>query len=105
METDELFINAIHSVLEGALCAYVLKEQFRTLRLEFGANETYRELLDEECSTLKSWMAKVEGAMKETLEFMDKLQVDLDAALASKLGLENRAKSTEDQVALLQCRF
>lgn len=31
IEMDELFINAIHSELEGAPCAYVVKERFRTL--------------------------------------------------------------------------
>lgn len=46
--------------------------------------------------------AEVEGTMKETLESMDKLQADLDATLPSKLSLKNRAKSVDDQVALLQ---
>lgn len=46
-------------------------------------------------------MTKVENTMKETLESVDKLRVDLDEAIASKLSLKNQAKSTEDQVALL----
>lgn len=40
--------------------------------------------------------------MKETLESVDKLQIDLDQANTSKLALENRAKAAEDQVAMLQ---
>lgn len=40
--------------------------------------------------------------MKETLELVDKLQVDLGEANASKLALENRTKSAKDQVAMLQ---
>lgn len=39
--------------------------------------------------------------MKETLELVDKLQVDLNMALASNLDLENRTISAENQVALL----
>lgn len=40
--------------------------------------------------------------MKETLESVDKLQVDLDEANATKATLEGRATTTEDQVANLQ---
>lgn len=40
--------------------------------------------------------------MKVILESVVKLQADLDVAHASNLGLESRAKFTEDQVALLQ---
>lgn len=39
--------------------------------------------------------------MKEMLEFMDELQVDLDEANAAKANLEDRAKAIEDQVAKL----
>lgn len=102
IEMDKLFINAIHSALKGALCAYVIKEHFRTFRQKFGANKTHRELLVEECSNLKTRVVEVEGVMKETLDSVDKLQVDLDAAHASNLGLKSRAKSAKDQVALLQ---
>lgn len=49
-----------------------------------------RRLLVEECSRLKAQVAEVEGTMKETLESMDKLQADLDEAIASKLGLRIR---------------
>lgn len=45
---------------------------------------------------------EMERTIKETLEFVDKLKVDLDQANASKLVLENRAKTTKDQVAMLQ---
>lgn len=68
---------------------------------ELSANEMHRKLLAEECSSLKTRFAKVEGTMKETLELVDKFQIDLDAALASNLGLESRAKSAEDEVVLL----
>lgn len=55
-----------------------------------------------EYSRLKVRVAEVESTMKETLEFVDKLRVDLDEAIALKEGLENWAKSGEDQVTLLQ---
>lgn len=77
----------------------------RTLRQKFGVNEMHKELLVEECLTLKTRMAEVEGTMKDTLESLDKFQVDLDAALASRLGLENQAKSAKDQVAYCNTKF
>lgn len=40
--------------------------------------------------------------MKETLESIDKLQVDLDEANAAKVTIEARVKTVEDQVANLQ---
>lgn len=43
--------------------------------------------------------------MKENLESVDKFQADLDEANTSKLALENRAKTTEDQVAILQWKI
>lgn len=104
IETDERYINAINFALEGALCAYVVKV-VRTLRQKFGVNEMHKELLVEECLTLKTRMAEVEGTMKDTLESLDKFQVDLDAALASRLGLENQAKSAKDQVAYCNTKF
>lgn len=100
LETDELFDNTMHFTLEGDLCTYVAKEYPKALRREFGANKTDRKLLDEECSTLKARVNEVKVTIKETLELVDKLRVDLDEANASKLGLEDRVKSTEDQVAL-----
>lgn len=39
--------------------------------------------------------------MKEMLEFVDKLQADLDQVNTSKLALKNQVKAAEDQVALL----
>lgn len=54
-----------------------------------------------ECSRLKARVDEVESTMKETLESMDKLQAELSEANASKLFLKNRAKTIEDQVALL----
>lgn len=71
------------------------KEHLRALRQEFAANETRRELLAEEYSSLKIRVAKVEGTMKESLESVDKFQADLDTALASNLGLESQTKSAE----------
>lgn len=102
IEMDELFVNTIHSALEGALCAYVVKECLRALKREFGINEKHKELLAKECSNLKARVTEIDSAMKEILESVDKFQVDLNAALASNLGLENRAESAENQVALLQ---
>lgn len=42
--------------------------------------------------------------MKETLEFVDKLQVNLDKSNAVKTIVEARAKTAEDQVIDLQWR-
>lgn len=42
--------------------------------------------------------------MKETLEWIEKLQTDLDEANTTKATLENQFKTTEDQVANLQCQ-
>lgn len=39
--------------------------------------------------------------MKETMEFVNKLQAKLSEANASKLTFESREKAGEDQVALL----
>lgn len=78
------------------------KERFKVLGWKFGANKMHKRLLTEECSSLKTQVGKVEGTIKETLEFMEKLQADLDTALASNLGLKGQTKSFEDQVALLQ---
>lgn len=66
------------------------------MRREFGVNEMVKE-----SSRLKTQVNEVEGIMKETLELVDKFQADLDEANASKLVLENRERSAEDQVALL----
>lgn len=51
---------------------------------------------------LKTWVDEVEGTMKETLESVDKLQADLSDANASNLVLENRAKTVENQMVILQ---
>lgn len=51
---------------------------------------------------MKTQVEKVENTMKEKLESVDKLQVDLDEANASKLAYKNWAKAAEDQVAILQ---
>lgn len=40
--------------------------------------------------------------MKETLQSIDNLQVDMDVANAAKVNLEGRVKAPEDQVAELQ---
>lgn len=47
-------------------------------------------------------MTEVENTIKETLESVDKLQANLDEANTSKVALENRAKTVEDQVVILQ---
>lgn len=77
------------------------KERNKALRWKFRAQETDKGLLQEECSRLKARVNEVEGAMKETLEFVNKLQVDLEQANTSKSILRNRAKTVEDQVAML----
>lgn len=86
----------MHFALEGALCAYMAKEHYKTLRQEFSTKETNRRLLAEACSRLKAQVNEVEGIMKETLESMDKLQAELNEANASKLVLENQAETAED---------
>lgn len=42
--------------------------------------------------------------MKETLDSIDKLQVDLDEANVAMLALENRATIAKDQVTILECK-
>lgn len=66
VETDELFVNTIHSALKGALCTYMAKERFKALRREFGVNKTDRGLLAGECPRLKARVVAVEGTIKET---------------------------------------
>lgn len=51
---------------------------------------------------IEGQVTEIEGTIKETLESVDKLQADLNGALASNQCLKHRAKSTEDQVVLLQ---
>lgn len=102
VESEDLYDNIMHSTIESALYAYMVKKYNKALRQEYRVQETDKTLLREECSMLKARVNKVEGTMKEILESMDKLQMDLNEANASKLGLENRAESTEDQMAILQ---
>lgn len=104
IEIDDLYDNIIHFRMESALCAYMAKERNKTLRREFGAQEMDKNLLQEECSRLKARVEEVETTIKEILEFVDKLQVDLNEANTSKLTLEVRAKTAEDQVPILQCQ-
>lgn len=59
----------MHSAMENALYAYMDK----AWRCEFGAQETDRNLLQEEYLSLKARVEEVENIMKETLEFVDKL--------------------------------
>lgn len=103
VETDNLYDNIIHSAMESALYPYMAKERNKTLRQEFEAQEKNKNLLQEECLRLKARVEEVETTVKETLEFVDKLQANLDEANISKLAFEDRAKNTEDQVAILQC--
>lgn len=50
---------------------------------------------------IEGQVTEIEGTIKETLESVDKLQADLNGALASNRGLKHREKSPEDQVVLL----
>lgn len=83
----------MHSALQSVLCTYMAKERNKVLRQEFGAQETNKKLLAKEYSRLKIWVDEVKVTMKETLEFMDKLQAELNEANASNLILENWAKT------------
>lgn len=87
--------------MDSALCAYIAKERDKALRRDFGVQEIDRNLLQEECSRMKTQVEEVETIMKETLEFIDKLQVDLVKANNSKFILKNRAKMAEEQLAML----
>lgn len=60
-----------------------------------------KNLLQDECSRLKARVTEVENTIKEIIESIDKLQIDLDAANAVKETLENRSKIAENQVANL----
>lgn len=71
------------------------------MRREFRAQETDKNLLQEECSRLKALVFEVENTIKEILESVDKLQADLDESNNSKFTFENWAKSVEDQMAIL----
>lgn len=82
VEMNELYDNFIHSTMENALSAYLAKEQNKVLRREFGAQETDKNLLQDECSRLKARVTKIENAAKAILE--------------------GRAKTAKDQVADLQ---
>lgn len=54
VEIDDLYDNIIHFVMEGALCAYMAKEQNKALRREFEAQEMDKNLIQKECSRLKA---------------------------------------------------
>lgn len=60
-----------------------------------------KNLLQDECSRLKARVTEVENTIKEIIESIDKLQIDLNAANAVKETLENRSKIAENQVANL----
>lgn len=60
-----------------------------------------KNLLQDECSRLKARVTEVENTIKEIIESIDKLQIDLDAANAVKETLENRSKIAKNQVANL----
>lgn len=83
VENDELFDNIMHFALESALYAYMAKERNKFLKWEFGAQEIDRRLLAEEYSRLKTQVDEMEGMMKETMESVDKIQVDRGEADAS----------------------
>lgn len=84
------------------LSVYPAKERDKAFRREFGALKGERNLLLEKGQLLKARVKEVEGTMKETLEFMDKFQSDLDEANATKVALKTEAKAMKDQVAELQ---
>lgn len=73
VKTDDLYDNIIHSAMETALYAYMAKERDKALRREFGAQETNKNHLQEECSMLKARVTEVESTIREILESLDKL--------------------------------
>lgn len=96
VKMDDLYNNIIHSAMESALCAYLAKKRNKALKREFGAHEMDINHLQEKCTKLKARVTEVENTMKETLEFIDKLQTDLDLANAANATIENRAKTIEN---------
>lgn len=86
------------------LCPPTANEHNKGLRKVFGSQEIDKNLLQEEYLRLKAWVFKVKNPMKETLEWIEKLQTDLDEANTAKATLENQFKTAEDQVANLQCQ-
>lgn len=89
VEINDLYDNVIYSAMESALYAYMAKDHNKALRREFEAQQMDTNLLQEECSRLKAWVEEKENTMKETLEYVDKLQADLDETNTSKLASEN----------------
>lgn len=102
VETDDLYDNAIHSTMGCILSIYLAKEHEKALKREFRALVGERNLLLDVGQWLTTRVDEVEGIMKETLQSIDNLQVDMDVANAAKVNLEGRAKAAEDQVAELQ---
>lgn len=96
VKMDDLYNNIIHSAMESALCAYLAKKRNKALKREFGAHEMDINHLQEKCTKLKARVTEVENTMKETFEFIDKLQTDLDLANAANATIENRAKTIEN---------
>lgn len=96
VKMDDLYNNIIHSAMESALCAYLAKKRNKALKREFGAHGMDINHLQEKCTKLKARVTEVENTMKETLEFIDKLQTDLDLANAANATIENRAKTIEN---------
>lgn len=45
VDTDDLYNNIIHYVMEDALCAYLAKERNKALRREYGIEEINKNLL------------------------------------------------------------
>lgn len=54
--------------MESALCTYLAKERNKVLRRGFRAQETYKNLLQEECVRLKAQVSEVKNTMKKTLK-------------------------------------
>lgn len=54
---------------------------------------------------MKAQITEMENIIKEKLEFIDNLQVNLDEANAAKAIIEAWAKTAENQVVDLQWQF
>lgn len=81
---------------------YLAKEQDKALKRDYRLLERDNNLLLKKGQRLKARVEEVEGTMKETLEFVDKLKADLNKANAAKAILDARAKSVKDPIVELQ---
>lgn len=81
---------------------YLAKERDKALKRDYRLLERENNLLLKKGQRLKARVEEVEGTMKETLEFVDKLKADLNKANAVKAILDARAKSVKDPIVELQ---